>query len=277
MKKGSVFAVVATMLCVFSVFTVIAYADIPNVIVIGAESRQNITADKAAISLQSSLTESNWLNYQSGGSIHIPKSFAVTNYSGNSLSEGYVYEFYNAWQQMYITTAEYAVSSQENGSNLLLNNYYQLVRVLPEAVYNDFSDTTFTLSGYSGNSIYFIRYALDHGTLYTIEFNYPTANRKVCDMYVESICDSFSTIGSVASGAIAKRPGPADLDIIYADINYPNYSWMYLDEYKNAVVSHNKAVYCFKDPDNDVWREGNYFTVNRGTVVFLLKAKDMPA
>lgn len=38
MKKTHFFAIFATMMCVFSFFTVIAYADIPNVIVSGSEN-----------------------------------------------------------------------------------------------------------------------------------------------------------------------------------------------------------------------------------------------
>ena len=35
------------------------------------------------------------------------------------------------------------------------------------------------------------------------------------------------------------------------------------------MVTH-KEVYVFKDPDTDVWRRGNYFTVRYGTQVTIL-------
>lgn len=215
-------------------------------------------------------SQSGWLNYQSGGSIFVPKSFSATSLRGNSLSQGYVYEYFNEWQQMTFKTGEYDISGHTGDYSVLINYYDQLMQTLPKAVYNNISENTFSISGYSGDNIYYIQYTVDHGSLYTIEMNYPTANRKVCDMYVESFCYSFSTTGYMLNSIADEKPGPADLDIIRADINYPNYSWMYLDEYRNAVVSHDKAVYCFKDPDNDVWRKDNYFTVNRKSAVTIL-------
>ena len=222
-----------------------------------------VSADAAANSIQNG-----WVNYSSGGYIYIPESFSLITHRGTSLSEGYIFEYYNANQQMNIVTREYDVSSQGLNTIVIQDNYNRLIRTLPEAVYNDYSENEFTLSGYSGRNIYYIQYTLDHGTLYTIEFNYPTANRRVCDLYVENVCYSFSTTGTMMPGTA--KPGPADLDKINSDIKYPNYSWMYLDEYQSAVVSHNKAVYCFKDPDTDIWRKGNYFTVNSGTAVTIL-------
>lgn len=77
---------------------------------------------------------------------------------------------------------------------------------------------------------------------------------------------SFSVSASASGGA---GPSAADLDEIRSDIKYPNYDWMYLDEYISAEVS-PRSVYCFKDPDNDIWRDGNVFIVYGGTEVTIL-------
>lgn len=82
--------------------------------------------------------------------------------------------------------------------------------------------------------------------------------------------------GTQASGQLegteadkAGKPSAADLDNIHANIKYPNSDFMYLDEYISATVTH-RAVYCFRDPDHDIWRNGNYYTVTRGTQVTIL-------
>ena len=221
-----------------------------------------------SVDAATSAIQSGWMNYSSGGYVYIPESFSLLTSRGASLSEGYVFEYYNANQQMQLVTGEYDVNSQGRNTNVILDNYNRLIRTLPEAVYNDYTENEFTLSGYSGRNIYYIQYTKDHGTLYTIEFTYPITNRRVCDSYVENVCNSFSTTGSMMPEPA--KPGPADLDVIRSDIKYPNYSWMYLDDYQSAVVSHKNAVYCFKDPDTDIWRKGNYFTVNNGTAVTIL-------
>ena len=66
-------------------------------------------------------------------------------------------------------------------------------------------------------------------------------------------------------------PSAEDFEAIGADIVYPSSESMYLDAYKTAVVN-RKAVYAFKDPmtKHDPMREGNYFTVTRGTEVTVL-------
>lgn len=76
-------------------------------------------------------------------------------------------------------------------------------------------------------------------------------------------------VGVNAFAAYGVGPSSADLDAIHSDIKYPNYAWMYLDEYISAVVSPD-SVYCFKDPDTDIWRKGNVYTVSAGTEVTIL-------
>ena len=81
----------------------------------------------------------------------------------------------------------------------------------------------------------------------------------------------LSMPGAAFADSAYRYHGPSadDLDRIGADIKYPNYNRMYLDSYINATVN-REAVYCFKDPDNDIWRKGNYFVVYRGTDVTIL-------
>ncbi len=86
------------------------------------------------------------------------------------------------------------------------------------------------------------------------------------------ICCSLAVMlsfGTSASAAVDVRPSAADLDAIRSDIKYPNYDWMYLDEYVSAEVT-PRSVYCFKDPDSDIWRDGNVFIVYGGTEVTIL-------
>ena len=84
-----------------------------------------------------------------------------------------------------------------------------------------------------------------------------------------SLCCALAMILSFDAYAFAaggSGPSATDLDAIRSDIKYPNYQWMYLDEYISAEVT-AKSAYCFKDPDNDIWRDGNVFIVYRGTEV----------
>ena len=128
---------------------------------------------------------------------------------------------------------------------------------------------------YTGREMFYIQYVIDHGVLYTLEMRYPTANRKECDKIVANVTDSIHYTGSVVyTGGYrpqsrSRTPSSADLDRINACIKYPNYDFMYLDHYVTATVTH-KAVYCFRDPDRDVWRDGNFYKVYKGTEVTIL-------
>ena len=220
------------------------------------------SADTAGASIQNG-----WLSYRNGGSVYIPDGFTLRETID---AEGYGYNFYNGRQQMYLGTSEQRFPDDYDATEVLSTEYYRLTASLPKAVYDDRSENSFTLSGYEDSHIYYVQYLFDHDTLYTISFHYPIANRAVCDPIVETVCNSFSASGAAKDSGLRKSPGPWDLDAIGADIKYPNYDWMYLSDYKYAVVSHDRAVYCFKDPDTDIWRKGNYFTVSRGTAVTIL-------
>ena len=209
--------------------------------------------------------EGSWTVYfGSGGSLYIPNGFDdVSDCSPNGSA------FYNNEYDMRIEINESYIGSY--GRSRISEEYDNYCRVLPDIVYQVCSADSFTLSGYDGRNIYYIQYSHDHGTLYTIEFYYPTANRRYCDPVVEKVCDSFTTTGygcSYAQGFIG-HPSPADLDAIHADVKYPNYDRFYLDHYITATITH-KEVYFFKDPDSNVWRDGNYFTVRYGTEVTIL-------
>ncbi|MCR5089600.1 MAG: hypothetical protein K6C08_08820 [Oscillospiraceae bacterium] len=65
------------------------------------------------------------------------------------------------------------------------------------------------------------------------------------------------------------KPGPADLDAVHADVVYPFESYMYLDE-RIETVTICGPVLCFKDPNYNIWADGNYFYVEPGTKVTIL-------
>ena len=220
------------------------------------------SADTAGASIQNG-----WLSYRNGGCLYIPEGFTLWETID---AEGYGYNFYNGRQQMYLGTTEQRFPNDYNASEVLATEYYRLTESLPKAVYDDRSENSFTLSGYEGSHIYYVQHLFEHHTLYTISFRYPIVNRAVCDPIVETVCNSFSASGEAKEFGMKNTPGPWDLDAIGANIKYPNYDWMYLSDYQYAVVSHDRAVYCFKDPDSDIWRKGNYFTVNRGTAITIL-------
>ena len=96
--------------------------------------------------------------------------------------------------------------------------------------------------------------------------SYKTAVAAICAVVMLL---SLPGIAFADSSSWSYGPSAYDLDRIGADVKYPNYDWMYLDSYISATVSRN-AAYCFKDPDTDIWRDGNYFTVYRGTNVTIL-------
>ena len=214
-----------------------------------------------------------WLNFNRGGYVRIPKRFTDYSDYGNEFATDR-YEFYYAGQQMWIWLSEQTVDA--NRKTEIINSYYRdCVRVEENVVNKYKSDKSFAISGYSGSEMFYIQYMIDHGVLYTLEMRYPKANRKECDKIVSIVTESIQYKGSVVcSGGYMPQnrsgsPSAADLDRIHARIKYPNYEFMYLDQYVTATV-YRKAVYCFRDPDKDVWRDGNYYTVYRGTEVTIL-------
>lgn len=225
--------------------------------------------------------DSGWLNYIYGGYIYIPNGFVCSNYDVNRNGAYYGYDYYNAGQQMSFLITEGSTSVYP--ANVISSEYSRLMNELPTPTYKNKTSDSFTLSGYSGGGswIYYIAYQLAHNTVYTVQFEYPVRNRGTCDRMVENIIASFHPTGSqayepaygipynVPFGTPSGKPSAADLDAIHSDIKYPAYSWFYLDSYVYAYVTH-EAVYCFKDPDSDIWRNGNYFTVYRGTQVTIL-------
>lgn len=211
-----------------------------------------------------------WLYYRNGGCIYIPNGFSMESRTGDDLTtEGFSYDFYDSIREMHFSTTEQQYPSDADFSTILSIDYYNLTETLPNIVYNYQNDNGFALSGYLENNIYYIQYTLAHSTIFTISFQYPTINRSECDLVVESVCNSFSAVGTCNVVCSTGRPSPADLDAIQADIKYPNYEWMYLNEYINAVVT-PRAVYCFRDPDTDIWRKGNVYTVYGGAKVTIL-------
>ncbi len=217
-----------------------------------------------------------WLSFTYGGYVLIPSGFECM-YSDACSDGGVSYSYYNWQLDMWISlTEDCSREYSEHTSTVIDNTYSYYLNTEPNVVNKYKSDHSLALSGYCGNSIYYIQHVIDHGTLYTLDISYPTDNRRSCDPLVDRITGSFSTTGSQRSSGSSSycgAPGPADLDRIHANINYPNSSSMYLDRYVTATVTH-RAVYCFRDPDRDIWRQGNYYTVYYGTEVTILAVSD---
>lgn len=205
------------------------------------------------------------LFFSFGGSISIPGDF---QYSESERSQ-YEYNFYNESLNMLISVEEENFDGDYRRYNVLTDAYDYYIQNYPKPVYNVKSYNTFTLSGYNGDNIYYIHYILDHNVLYSVIFLYPTRNRGTCDPIVEKVDMSFNTGVNYTAFDPMGHPSREDLDLIHANIKYPNYEFMYLDHYITTYVTH-EAVYCFKDPDNDIWRKGNYYTVTYGTEVTIL-------
>ena len=213
--------------------------------------------------------EDRLIYYTYGGSAYIPKGFSAIHLDHSKDYVGYYYDFYDDSQEMLISLSEaltevYPVSEQD-----LVDVMYSSYKIeLPRAVYDAKEKDWFELSGYDSDSIYYIRCKRANHAFYTVWFYYPTINRRVCDRIVEQVCNDFSTDWPRAVGRLGACPSPADLDAIRSDAKYPNYSWMYLDHYEYATM--NRDAYCFKDPDTDVWRRGNFFTVRKYTPMIIL-------
>ena len=215
------------------------------------------------------MPENTIVNFYYGGSAVIPNSFFSTNIDHTDEYWGFYYDFYDYLQDMQISLAEAPVESYPVVEQDLVDTMYSSCkRELPKAVYDAKEKTWFELSGYEGEYIYYIRCKLANHAFYTIWFYYPTRNRRVCDRVVEQVCRDFTTDWPCAQNWSGLKPSPRDLDAIRSDAKYPNYSWMYLDYYEYATM--NRDAYCFKDPDNDIWRKGNVFTVRKGTHVTIL-------
>lgn len=205
-----------------------------------------------------------WL-FDFGGSITIPGDF---QYNESERSQ-YEYNFYNERLNMLISVEEDNYDGDYRRFSVLNEAYDYYIQNYPRPVYNVKSNNDFTLSGYNSDNIYYIHYIMDHNVMYSVFFLYPTRNRSICDPIVERVERSLNTGISYWGYNPTGKPSRADLDLIHADVKYPNYEFMYLDHYISTYVTHN-AVYCFKDPDNDIWRKGNYFTVTYGTKVTIL-------
>ena len=224
-----------------------------------------------------SIYSDRWHNCSAGGYILIPAGFEEL-YVEDNMPDGCVrYSYYNWDLDMWLSISE--GTSWEYGaymSDVIDSNYNYYVRIQPDIVNKYKSDHSFALTGYSGENIYYLQGVIDHSTYYYLEIYYPTANRRDCDRITERVLNSFSSTGSQRSYGSGSNqygfcgsPSAADLDRIHANVKYPNYSSMYLDHYVTATVTH-RAVYCFRDPDRDIWRSGNYYTVTRGTEVTIL-------
>lgn len=133
------------------------------------------------------------LNFVHGGYIHIPASY--TDISTNEIRalHGHFYDFYNADHDMTISLSEAMVWEYPmEEENMIDEEYAFWLRTLPAPTYKAKSTDGFTLSGYSGNTIYYIQYWLVDDVVYTIEFNCPAANKDICSPIVERVCVSFS-------------------------------------------------------------------------------------
>lgn len=200
-----------------------------------------------------------------GGSVTVPGNF---EYHYNPTFP-YRYDYYNENQEMLIILSEVNYSCDRHRFSIIEDTYDYYVRNNPNVVCERKTEDSFMLSGYINTDIYYIYYKIAHDVLYSLQFYYPMNNRSSCDRIVESVCNSFETSTLSWEPNWNSYPSRADLDMIRANIKYPNYEFMYLDHYISTYVTH-KAVYCFKDPDNDIWRKGNYFTVYYGTKVTIL-------
>lgn len=200
-----------------------------------------------------------------GGSVTVPGSFEY-HYDPNM---PYQYDYYDEIQDMLITLNEVNYSGSRRRFTVIDDTYDSYVRSFPKAVYDSKTWDSFTLSGYSDTDIYYVYCKMANDVLYSLHFSYPACNRSACDRIVEFVCDSFKSDVLYWKPDWNRTPSRADLEAIRANVKYPNYEFMYLDHYISTYVTH-KAVYCFKDPDNDIWRKGNYFTVYYGTKVTIL-------
>ena len=219
-------------------------------------------------------SESGRIYFVYGGSTYIPEGFSTINIDHVCDYAGFYYDYYDCAQDMQISLSESSVDVYPVAAGDLVDVMYSSYkRELPKAVYDAKEKDWFELSGYDGNYIYYIRCKMANQAFYTVWFCYPTRNRRVCDRIVEQVCADFSTDWPYyAGGKLGISPSPADLDAIRSDAKYPNYSWMYLDHYEYATM--NRDAYCFKDPDTDIWRQGNFFTVRKGTQVIILAKSD---
>ena len=223
--------------------------------------------------------EAGWVNFANGGFLYIPTWFAAESYSSNPPTREYAYNYYDESREMLIMLTETPASAYDVPESKILGQEFGLLTdTFPSPTYVARRADWFVQSGYFGyenDSIYYAKVILAHHIVYTIRFYYPTANRRFCDAVVDDVCDSFSSTGvkytepGVLGQPTGAGPSPADLDRIRANIKYPNYSFMYLDDYIVTTVT-RKAAYVFRDPDRDIWRSGNYYTVYRGTSVTIL-------
>ena len=223
------------------------------------------------------LPEAGWMNFVNGGYICIPEWFDGESCSGNPPTQEYAYNYYDASREMLIMLIETPASVYDvPESRILAQEFDSVSASFPEPTYVARGGGWLVQSGYFGyqnDSVYYAKVILAHHTVYSIRFYYPTVNRRFCDAVVGDVCDSFSASGvkytAPSVPSTASGPGPEDLDRIHANIKYPNYSFMYLDDYIVTTVT-RRAAYVFRDPDRDIWRSGNYYTVTRGTSVTIL-------
>ena len=142
--------------------------------------------------------------FQYGATVMIPTGFIDTKTTGDyhdrnrSDADDFEYVFYSEEYEMWITLKEMKITSfnlpgdEPTGYVIISNLHDQFASRTPAPVFNELTAEGYRISGYSGSTIYYNFGRYDSQAIYTIDFLYPTANRKVCDRVVEVTESSFT-------------------------------------------------------------------------------------
>ena len=192
--------------------------------------------------------------FESGASVALPAGFFLTSVEQDR-SSGCSTSYYTNYEQsmdLILTEIDTYMYYQQDTA-FLTSLYSSLKQDYPSPTYDAKKSAKFSLSGYTGSSIYYFEGILSDQVIYLIKMFYPTRNRGTCDRYVESITASFAEASgiTVTFGGPASTPSPVKIpsnpSSPYGIALRDNlvYGVSYTDTQKKDVV--NNTYYSRKD------------------------------
>ncbi len=155
---------------------------------------QDGQAEETIPSFEDQSAEAHWVYTDLGGAFYMPEGFRYVE-TGPSSQNVYLYE--NDDLEMYIQVAEsYFIESDGTPQEQMLKDYQSFVKDLEDCItYHIAKDNFCTWSGFldNGNAIFYDRlYNINNVVYVSVSFDYPTANREICDAILTEFLDDLS-------------------------------------------------------------------------------------
>lgn len=123
---------------------------------------------------------------------YVPEKFVESDYEGHAKAPGvYPYSYTRSDLNMTIDVACLTAPEVNLGANWLEDSYDYYCKT-DGITYNTSSKNSFTVSGCSGDNVYYINEVRIGDRGIEISFNYPVANKSECDRIVEDFMKNLS-------------------------------------------------------------------------------------